>query len=167
MIRKSKFVTPEFLDRIFEKVKGPWTEKYITSVSGRVAAVIVVLDPAKPVETSHQPFVLWSGILGEQDTNKWPENRPYNEFALAKARAAWRTKMHNHIMFDTHPELIQEGDFKFHGGVYAYDGIAIATSGLLTGHDDWEVSDSFATLIRAEMAKLVESAFEDRSTFYF
>ena len=120
VIHKSKFLTPALLDSIFAQVRDDWTQKYITSVPGRVAAVIMVLDPARPVEISHEPVVLWTGIIGEQNPDKWPENRPYNEFTFAKARAAWRTKNNNDVMIESHGELIQKGDLKFAGGIHLY-----------------------------------------------
>ena len=166
MLRKSAFVTTTLLDQIFNAVKELWTQKYITSVPGRLAAVIIVLDPAHPVEESHEPIELWSGILGEDDCSKWPEDRPWHNFAFAKARAAWRTKMSNHQMLSI-PEMIQVGDFKYQGGIYVRNGLVVATSGLKTADEDVEVSDQFARMITVEVCKLAEASSRDKSSLFF
>lgn len=162
MLNKSKFVTIELLERVFGRFKDEWTRKYITEVKGRVAAVIIVLDPA----VMQEPIKLWTGIIGEQNTAKWPEDRPYHEFAFAKARAAWRTGMSNHEMF-MNPELIQEGDFKYEGGIYFSGGLVVATSGLAKATDDTIVSAEFAREISTEVRKLLVESLSYKEKFYF
>ena len=166
MLNKSAFVTEDLLEKIFARFKDEWTRKYITEIKGRVAAVIIVLDPAHPVEESHAPVELWHGILGEQNPENWPKDRPYHEFAFAKARAAWRTKMSNHEMF-MNLELIQQGDFKYEGGIYISGGLVIATSGLTRATDDTIVSSEFAREIHTEISQLWQQALADKDNFFF
>ena len=164
MLHTSAFVTPELLDEIFAGFKERWTEKYITSVPGRIAAVILVLDPAEPAGVSPQPVKLWQGVLGEPDTSKWPYR--YNDFAFAKARAAWRTQMSNHLMFQRNCELIQKGDFKFKGGIYV-NGLVTATSGLKSADEDVDVSNEFASAISIEVSKRAYAAQNDKTVLFF
>ena len=75
-MKKSVFLTPQLLDECLELVGPALTQKYITSVPGRVTACIQVLDPL----CENEAVPLWTGILGEKDLEKWPHD--YNKFAF-------------------------------------------------------------------------------------
>ncbi len=135
---------------VFEMFGPLFEDRFITQVEGRVAAVITVLNPHHTRENSHQPMVLESIILGNKDVSKW--QHPYNEYAEAKAKAAWRSARSNHLIFAGAPHLIESDDFKFAGGVYD-DGIVVATSGLKCWEDDLFVSQVVASAIKAHVIK--------------
>ena len=135
---------------VFEMFGPLFTDRFITKVEGRVAAVITVLNPHYTRENSHHPTVLEDLVLGDPNVSNW--KYPYNEFALAKAKAAWRSARSTHLMFAGAPHLIEAKDFKFAGGVYD-DGIVVATSGLKTWEDDLFVSQVIASAIKARVIK--------------
>ncbi len=163
MLHKSKFITRGLLEEIFQEIKDEWTKKFITDVPNRVAAMILVLDPAQTAENSHEPVELWSGILGDQNPANWKHN--YHDFAFAKARAAWRTKMDNDDMFE-YPELIQEGDFKYHGGIYR-NGLVIAISGLQTADQDVDRANEFYNLVSKKLIQLFKDTTADKTELSF
>jgi hypothetical protein len=165
MLNKSRFITPELLKQVFDAHSATWTKQYITDIPDRVAAVILVLDPAYPIGIAPEPRELWHGVLGEQDPKKWPEGRPYRDFAFAKARAAWRTQMDNHMML-LRPELIQVGDFKFHGGIYR-DGLAMGLSGLKTADSDLTVCNEFIAAIKDALNIPFRKELENTSVYTF
>lgn len=165
MLNKSKFITPELLQQVFDAHSAAWTKQYITDVPDRVAAVIVVLDPAFPIGIVPAPIELWHGVLGEQNPKNWPEGRPYRDFAFAKARAAWRTQMDNHMML-LKPELIQVGDFKFPGGIFR-DGLAAGLSGFKTADDDLTVCNEFIKAVLNGLNIPFRKELEDKSKYSF
>ncbi|HTK33235.1 MAG TPA: hypothetical protein VL335_01660 [Candidatus Paceibacterota bacterium] len=160
---KSKFVTAEMIEEIFQEQCADLTKRYITNVPGRTAAVIIVLDPVITVDSGLDPQVLWRGTLGEQEETKWPHK--YSEFAFAKARAAWRTKMSNIDMFKK-PALICEGDFRFPGGVY-FNNLVTAISGFKTGDDDHIAAETFAIQINAKAGALFKAFLENSPPLFF
>jgi hypothetical protein len=166
MSRKSAYITEELLNGIFKNHEQEWTRRYITSVKGRVAAAIVVLDPAIPVgSVDVDPPVFWYGVLGEKNMNLWPNDRPYLNFAIAKASAAWRTKMNNAEMLNC-PELICQGDFKHEGGVWLHN-IAVGTSGLEKATDDTAISTQFAEDIYRKISPLHSAVLQTKNTEFF
>jgi len=135
---------------VFEMFGPLFTDRFITQVKDRVAAVITVLNPHHTRENSHAPMLLEDLILGDPNVSNW--KYPYNEFAKAKAKAAWRSARSNHLMYADAPHLARTGDFKFAGGVYD-DGIVVATSGLKCWEDDLFVSQVIASAIKTRMIK--------------
>ncbi len=159
----SKFLTTGLINECFAMIAPMLTERFITSVPGRVGACIVVLDPSPFLEepSSHPP-VLWSGTLGESDITKW--KYPYNVFAKAKAELAWRTKMSNHIAMAAVPHLLTGEDFKFAGGVYL-NGICVGTSGLAKWEHDLFVSNMFAGMIDARVVEAANAKLAEKILF--
>ncbi len=165
MANKSKFITQELLQSVFDARSAAWTKLYITDVPDRVAAVILVLDPAYPIGIAPEPRELWHGVFGEQDPRKWPNGRPYRDFAFAKARAAWRTQMDNHSML-LKPELIQVGDFKYHGGIYR-EGLSAGLSGFKTADDDLTVCNEFINAVKNALNIPFRKELENTSVYTF
>ena len=149
-IEKTATLTRTATLEVFQMFGPLFTDRFITKVEGRVAAVITVLNPHYTRENSHHPTVLEDLVLGEKDASEWPHR--YNEYAMAKAEAAWRSARSNHLMFAGAPHLIEANDFKFAGGVYD-DGLVVATSGLKCWEDDLFVSQVIASAIKAHVIK--------------
>ncbi|MEI8249342.1 MAG: hypothetical protein WCG07_02505 [Candidatus Taylorbacteria bacterium] len=163
--RTPKFVTRTLLDQILAGHGPGWTETHIKN-EGRKAAVILDLNPCYPPEFSHQPVELWHGILGEKNPENWDPDRNYHEFALAKARAAWRTKVSNSVMFGSFPELVEKDDFKYIGGINER-GLVIAVSGLKSGEIDEQVAREFSKILATNVHANLTLSREDKSSFFF
>ena len=92
----------------------------------RNALHVVVLDPTRCYgSNTFAQAILYEGSFGES-RKKW--ERPFDEFARAKAMLSWRTGMDTHLVQQRFPHLYAEGDITFGGGV-SRDGIVVGVSG--------------------------------------
>jgi len=99
---------------------------------------VVVLDPSKYFGSCQfEQAVLYEESFGEP-REEW--ERPFDEFARAKAMLSWRTGMDTHLVQQRFPHLYNEGDITFGGGVYR-DGIVVGVSGV-----QWFFDQMFAEL---------------------
>jgi len=105
----------------------------------RNALHIVVLDPSKYFGSCgfFEQAILYEESFGAP-REEW--ERPFDEFARAKAMLSWRTGMDTHLVQQRFPHLYNEGDITFGGGVYR-DGIVVGVSGV-----QWFFDQMFAEL---------------------
>ncbi|GBG12608.1 phosphoenolpyruvate synthase [Novimethylophilus kurashikiensis] len=86
---------------------------------------IVVMKPGiTPHDATFQEAILYEHAVG--DTSQWDAD--YGQFARAKAELSWRTGMDSHLVRETHPHLLAEGDSLLWGGLVR-DGLVVAVSG--------------------------------------
>lgn len=104
---------------------------------------IVVLDTAERFEQGKLLPILYQHSVG--DTTKWEYD--YARFAREKAQVSWRTGLDTRIVKYMMPQLYEQGDVIYAGGV-CYDGIVVACSGVESEYDE-----VFARLI----ASLIEA----------
>ncbi len=103
----------------------------------RNALHIVVLDPEKRFGRGFLGSILYEESFGAP-RDQW--ERPFDEFARAKAMLSWRTGMDSHLVQQRFPHLYDGGDIKFGGGV-SRDGIVVGVSGV-----EWYFDQLFAEL---------------------
>jgi hypothetical protein len=109
-LKKSALLTPELAAQAVEILR-PSIETLIKNQNGRLVIYIVILDPVAAAKGVYE--VLWEGPIGEANTDKWPKS--YNEFAHAKTRVTFQTRLPSHLVRFHAPYMYQNGDFKFGG----------------------------------------------------
>lgn len=113
---------------------------------------IVVMRPgATPANSNFNDAVLYEHAVG--DRTRWDAN--YGAFARAKAELSWRSGMDSHLVQQSRPHLLAEGDSLLWGGVVVHD-IVVAVSGADPWFDE-AFAGSIAMFVRALAKKgLVE-----------
>lgn len=104
----------------------PSISKLLLEKAKRTDMHIVVMDPTqKPWEVSFEDAILLEKSLS--DKNQW--EHPYDQFARAKARQAWRDGRANFKKHLLAPATLTTGDI-VHYGSFEYQGVIVAASGV-------------------------------------
>ncbi|MDX2481795.1 MAG: hypothetical protein QNK24_15845 [Desulfuromusa sp.] len=104
----------------------PSIGKLLSEKAKRTDMHIVVMDPTqKPWEVSFEEAILLEKSLS--DKTGW--TLPYDEFARAKARQAWRDSSDNVKKHLLGPATLKEGEL-VHYGSFEYQGVIVAASGV-------------------------------------
>jgi len=141
-LKKSALLTPELAAQAVEILR-PSIETLIKNQNGRLVIYIVILDPVAAAKGVYE--VLWEGPIGEANTDKWPKS--YNEFAHAKTRVTFQTRLPSHLVRFHAPYMYQNGDFKF-GGSDIRENLITGSSGL-DWHHDYLVSATINATLHA------------------
>lgn len=117
------------------------------SVCGSGFLYLVVMDPAlHPGNATFRDAILYEHAIG--DRARW--DAAYDEFALAKARVAWRTRMDGHVVQELRPWMLTAKDTVLWGSVIV-DDIVVGCSGAHPWYDE-AFAGTVAMCLRA-MAK--------------
>ena len=104
----------------------PSIGKLLSEKAKRTDMHIVVMDPTKkPWEVSFEEAILLEKSL----TDKASWQLPFDEFARAKARQAWRDSSDNARKHLLAPATIADGEI-VHYGSFEYHGVIVAASGV-------------------------------------
>jgi hypothetical protein len=105
---------------------------------------VVIVDPSRHAfDTAFDDAILHERSFG--DRSRW--DAPYDEFARAKARLAWRCRMDSALVQTRFPHLLVQGDILVGGGVHRH-GITVGISGLDPWYDE-AMAAAIAGLLRA------------------
>ena len=129
---ESALFTTTLVERAFQSILLE-LENFLSQQEGRVAIAFQVLDPCATIVRVPKPVVIWTGIVGETNPEKWKSN--YMENAGKKAAIVWRTGKSTRQIQTDFPMLFEKNDFKYGGGV-SYKSIIGGASGLSQEQDD-------------------------------
>lgn len=105
---------------------------------------IVIMKPGfTPAHGSFKDAILYEHAVG--DTSKWDAD--YGVYARGKAEVSWRTHRDSHLVQQTQPHMLVEGDSLLCGGVVTHD-IVVAVSGADPWFDE-AFAGSVAMCLRA------------------
>ena len=102
-----------------------------------------------------------AGILFQRDidSNDWPVDADYKEYAKSKAKTAFREKKSLANLINETPWRLEKGDPIWSGCVYSAEcKIAIGVSGFVKA----EFDDGIASLILAEIKKIIRGEARDK-----
>jgi hypothetical protein len=92
---------------------------------------IVIMDPRlKPWDAKFQDAILYQTSLGSPES--W--TIPFDQFALKKAKQAWRDSSANINTQFLHPSSLEEDDILFYGS-FVYGNVVVACSGVEQWYD--------------------------------
>jgi len=127
---KSALLTKEIVEEAITILR-PSIEEFMRKHK-YVALAIVVLDPL--ADPKADEFIVWEGVIGEQDKSKWPDNDRFDYNAREKALISFRTGLPSHAVQRLYPHLYKESDFKY-GGSSVFEKIITGSSGFDQNHD--------------------------------
>ena len=131
----------------FELIK-PSVTKLLKERALREDMHIVVMNPTiKPWESTFEDAILVE--FSTTDKKDW--KKPFDTYALDKARQAWRDGRSNVTKHLLSPATLKDGDVAFYGS-FEYEGVIVAASGV----EGW-----FDQLVSGWMALTVQQLCQD------
>ncbi|WP_070971266.1 hypothetical protein [Vibrio sonorensis] len=107
------------------KLVRPSIDQLFT-ITNRQQLHIVIMNPClKPWEASFEQAVLYQTSIG--NPSEW--TIPFDEYALEKAKQAWRDNKPNIVKQVIHPSSLCQSDLLFYGS-FVYGDIVVACSGV-------------------------------------
>ncbi|MDC7235401.1 MAG: hypothetical protein PQJ58_19390 [Spirochaetales bacterium] len=109
----------------------PAIKKLLAEKAKREDMHIVIMNPLlHPWDCSFEEAIL----LEHSTTDKSNWQIPFDEFALAKAKQAWRDGRSNKEKHLMAPATLQDGDIAFYGS-FEHNGVIVAASGVEPWYD--------------------------------
>ncbi|MBW8848072.1 MAG: hypothetical protein JF607_24275 [Burkholderiales bacterium] len=114
----------------------------VPEVSGLGVLHVVVLDPAQAFgDGATEPRILYEHSIGDRD--RWDVD--YADYALRKARLAWRHRMDGRRLLMLEPHRLLADDSTLWGSVWL-DGLVVAASGAFPVWDE-----CFSLMVAAQL----------------
>lgn len=149
----SYFTDGETVVKGFNLVAGAIGTALSSDLTKRNTLHVVVLDPAVRFD---DPVLYENAVLAEKSFgNRETWEHPYDERAHAKAKLSWRTALDIHVVLQFRPDLLQEKDVLYRGGIW-FNGAAVACSGV-----EAEYGEMFARWIAAAIYGVAARRLEE------